>query len=110
METTTLESKAYLASSNFGPATKPETILAGADLVKGTVLGRVTATGKMKAYAAGSSDGSENPVAILWTDAAAAAEDVEAECAFAGVYKEDSMTGLDAAAITALEARAIYFK
>lgn len=106
---TILKLKAYLGSSNYGPALLPKIVEAGADLIKGTILGRVTATGKLKAYAAGNADGTENPVAVLMSDAAAASADVEATVGFAGTYKEASMTGLDAAAILALEARGIYF-
>ena len=107
---TTLEMKAYVASDTYGPVLLPgKTIAAGADLVKGTILGRVTASGKLAAYASGSSDGSQNPVAVLMEAAAAASADVSAVVGFAGVYVQASMTGLDAAAITALEARGIYF-
>ena len=105
-----LEMKAYIASSNLGPALKTETIAAAADLVKGTILGRVTASGKLAAYASGNVDGSETPIGVLLDDAAAAAADVEATVGFAGVYVEINMTGLDAAAKTSLEARAVYFK
>ncbi len=106
---TTMNRPAFIASDDYGPVLLPETIGAGADLVKGTILGRVTATGKMIAYAAGASDGSENPVAVLMEDAKAAAADVKAVVGFAGVYVKANMTGLDAAAITALEARGVYF-
>ncbi len=107
--TNTMTIAAFIGSSNFGPVLLPKTIGAAADLTKGTILGRITASGKMKAYASGSADGSQNPVAVLLEDAAAASADVEAVCGFAGVYVEASMTGLDAAAKTALEARGIYF-
>ena len=107
--TVTKDMKAYIGSSNFGPVLLGETVLAGADLTKGTILGRETTTGKMKAYASGSTDGSQNPVAVLMEDAAAASVDVAATCGFGGVYVEDNMTGLDAAAKTALEGRGIYF-
>lgn len=106
---TTLNMAAYIASDAYGPALLTKTIAAGADLVKGTILGRVTASGKLAAYASGNTDGTQNPVAVLMEDAAAAAADVNAVTGFAGVYKQASMTGLDAAAITALEARGIYF-
>ncbi len=105
----TYVNKALIASSNFGPVRKTETIAAGSDLVAGTILGRITANGKLAAYASGNIDGSENPVAVLLVDAAAASADVEAICGFAGAYKETNMTGLDAAAKTALEGRAVYF-
>lgn len=106
----TQDVKAYIGSSTFGPAVLPKTIASGANLVKGTILGRVTASGRLKAYAPGNSDGSQNPVAVLLEDAAAATADVEAVCGFAGVYVSEAMTGLDAAAIAALEARGLYFK
>ena len=39
----------------------------GAEIKSGTVLGKVTATGKYKAYANGASDGTEVAAAILYT-------------------------------------------
>jgi len=106
---TTLTQNAYLATDTYGPVLIPKTIGTAADLVKGTILGRITATGKLVAYAAANVDGSQNPVAVLMEDAAAAAADVEAVCGFAGVYVEANMTGLDAAGKLALEARGVYF-
>lgn len=103
------DDKAYVASDNYGPVVKPETIAAGADLVKGTILGRITADRNLSAYASGNVDGSENPVAVLLEPALAAAADVKAVVGYAGVYKRDNMTGLDQAAEDALEARGIYF-
>ncbi len=52
------------------------TIAAGADLTVGAVLGKVTASGKYILSAPAAVDGSETPVAVLITDAAAAAADV----------------------------------
>jgi hypothetical protein len=106
---TTLTMPAYLASDTYGPVLIKKTIGNAADLVVGTILGRITATGKLVAYDAGNVDGSENPVAVLMEAAAAAAADVEAICGFAGVYVEANMTGLDAAGKLALEARGVYF-
>jgi len=105
----TLTMDAFVASDTYGPVLIPKTIVAGADLVKGTVLGRVTASGKLKAAVATSVDGSEVPVAVLMEDAAAASADVTAVAGFAGVYVEASMTGLTAAYKLALEAKGIYF-
>jgi head decoration protein D len=106
---TTLDRPASVASDTYGPVLIPKTVEAGADLAKNTILGRVTASGKLAAYASGNIDGTENPVAVLLVDAAAAAADVEATVGFGGVYVKASMTGLDAAAELALEARGIYF-
>ena len=52
------------------------TVAAGADLTVGAVLGKITANGKYVLSNPGVSDGSENPVAVLAKDAAAAAADV----------------------------------
>ena len=105
-----LTRKAIIASDNYGPVLIPgQTIAAGADLVAGTILGRITASGKLKAAVAGSADGSQAPVAVLMEDAAAASADAKAVVGFAGVYVEASMTGLTAAYKLALEAKGIYF-
>jgi hypothetical protein len=103
------DSKAYVADDSYGPVLLKKTIASGADLAKGTILGRITASGKLAAYDAGNTDGSENPVAVLMKAAAAASADVAAVVGFAGVYVAANMTGLDAAAILALETRGIYF-
>ncbi|MDH3975522.1 MAG: head decoration protein [Deltaproteobacteria bacterium] len=102
----TKDNKAYIAG-NYTPLTK--TIGAGANEIKGTIMGRQTVDGKLYAYNSANIDGTENPVCILGEDAAAAAADVKAENWFAGVYVEANMTGLDAAGKLALEARGIYF-
>jgi len=51
-------------------------VAAGADLTVGAVLGKVTATGKYILSAPAAVDGSETPIAVLITDAAAATADV----------------------------------
>jgi len=109
MEETIWPNKNLIADDNYGPALLAKTIAAGADLVAGTILGRITASGNLKAYAAANVDGSQNPVAVLFDDAAAAAADVKAVAGFGGVYRKDNVTGLDAAGELALEARGIYF-
>ncbi|MGR3825230.1 MAG: head decoration protein [Salipiger marinus] len=52
------------------------TIAAGADLDAGTVLGRITASGKYVRSVRTATDGSETPVAVLRRAAAAADADV----------------------------------
>ncbi len=54
------------------------TIASGADLKKGAVLGKITASGKYVLSAPGVSDGSQTPAAVLITDALAASADVKA--------------------------------
>ena len=117
LTTTTLTRTTIIAGDNYGPVTKTATISSGANLVAGTILARVTATGELAAYDADAHAGTvgdpytglEIPVAVLMEDAAAASADVTAVVGFAGVYKTSSMTGLDAAGTLLLEARGIYF-
>lgn len=52
------------------------TIAAGADLSPGTVLGKITASGKYTACVETASDGSETAAAVLLTPAKAASADV----------------------------------
>lgn len=106
----TQTSKALVAESGYGPVRLKETITGAASLVAGTVLGRVTASGKLAAYADANVDGTETAIAVLLEDADATAADVNAVVGFAGVYVEANVIGLDAAAKADLEARAIYFK
>lgn len=104
-----LTMKAYVASDTYGPVLIPKTIVAGANLTKGTILGRITTGGKLKAAVSTSVDGSQTAVAVLLEDAPAASADVQALVGFAGVYVEANMTGLTAAYKLALEPQGIYF-
>ncbi|AAU90988.1 MULTISPECIES: head decoration protein [Methylococcus] len=54
------------------------TIAAGADLALGSVLGRISASGKYKLHDPAAADGSQNAVAVLLANAAAAGADVAA--------------------------------
>ncbi|WP_109464400.1 head decoration protein [Albibacillus kandeliae] len=54
------------------------TIAAGADLESGSVLGKVTATGKYVLSEEDAADGSEDAAAVLLNDAAAESADVSA--------------------------------
>jgi len=66
-----------LIAGSTQTVTDSVTIAAGAYLVRGAVLGKVTADGKYILSDDGASDGSEAPVAILAQDAAAASADVD---------------------------------
>jgi hypothetical protein len=67
-------------------------IAGGQTLLAGSVLGRVTATGKLKLSAASAADGSETPMAVLAHDVASydavsgAAKDVNASVIVAEAY------------------------
>lgn len=90
------------------------TIAAGADLAKGAVLGRITASGKFKLSASASSDGSQTPDAILAEKASAAGADVQAVVYFSGEFNENALIlgvghTLDAVRLT-LKAKSIYLR
>ena len=90
------------------------TIASGANLTKGAVLGKITASGKYKLSASAASDGSEAPDVILAEDAAAASADVQAVVYFSGEFNELALTlgtGHTAASIKAgLRGKNIYLR
>lgn len=97
------------------PIIAPITLLSGQNLQRGQVLGRITASGKYKAYDSGASDGSQTPRAILHTSTNATADTAtlayrHGEFGVAGVVG----LGADAAAkrvtTEALEAVGIFLK
>lgn len=67
------------------------TIAAGADLAKGAVLGRITASGKYKLSASAAVDGSQTPDAVLAEAATAASGDVQAVVYFSGEFNENAL-------------------
>jgi hypothetical protein len=80
-------------------------ILMGQNLPAGKILGKVTASGKCKAYAADATDGSETAVGILYAATDATAADQRATMV-ARLREVDRalLTGLDAAAEADLKA------
>ncbi|WP_019998722.1 head decoration protein [Aureimonas ureilytica] len=68
----------YLVSEAQGYRSREQAIVAsGAGKLRaGTVLGRITASGKLSTFAPGAADGSEKAVAILWEGCDATAQDV----------------------------------
>ena len=88
-----------------GPVVTSEvTIKSGADVAKGTVLGRITTGGKLQISLSGASDGSEDPVAIALHDIEASGADATAAVAFAGVFNGNKLvygTGHTAATVEA---------
>jgi hypothetical protein len=99
--------KEIFAAYSPPPRLDGGTIVAGAgDLASGTVMGRITASGKYTAYADGAGDGSQEAVAILRSHVdASGSVDKIGELVFAGVLKNDQLVGLDAAAIADLGGR-----
>ena len=68
------------------------TIAAGVDLAKGSVLGRITESGKFKLSAAADKDGSEHLDAILAENAPANDQEVQAVVYFSGEFNENALT------------------
>ncbi|MNW38162.1 hypothetical protein D3C74_152210 [compost metagenome] len=70
---------------------------------KGTVLGKVTASSKFIPYDPNATDGSEVAVCILDNDQDTTLTDIGASAWIGAVFMESKLTGLDAAAKTALK-------
>ena len=81
-----------LIAGEFPRITRKVTVAAGANLVAGAVLGKITASGKYNLSASGAGDGSQTPEAILAEDASAAAADVQAVAIFTGEINELALT------------------
>ena len=68
------------------------TIASGTDLAKGSVLGRITESGKFKLSATADKDGSEKPDAILAEAALAESQEIQAVVYFSGEFNEHALT------------------
>lgn len=100
-----------LIADNHPVVEIPSTIVSGTGvLTRGTILGRVTASGKYKAYASGNSDGSEVPRAILARDVDATSADVNTNAYVHGVFNKNALTGYTSAAALKLQEFGIYIK
>lgn len=91
-----------------------ETVLAGNNLTRGTVLGLITASGKVKAVDDSLSDGAQNVYAVLAEDCDATSADEVAAVYYTGEYNINALTfgGDDTAADHKVAARNIglFFK
>ena len=75
-----------------GPyVTQPEIILSGQNVVRGSVMGRVTASGKLKIVDSGNSDGSESPWSVMAEDVDASAADVEGITYHTGSFNKEAL-------------------
>lgn len=106
-----------LAAENFFAGDHPRvqivvTIVSGqtAVLTKGTVLGKITASGKYTPYTSGASDGSNSAKLILAESVDATTADASAICFAHGEFNEAALTGISAAAIAQLREVGIYVK
>lgn len=67
----------YIKSEAAGTRSRDDAVLAQAagNCVAGTVLGKITASGKLVPFTEGASDGSQSPVAILYANVDATSGD-----------------------------------
>lgn len=100
-----------LHAGTYPVVTMPETVVSGAGVVlANTVLGRVTANGKLKPYASGNADGSEVAEAILTEEVDATSEDVPTTVYVTGEFNKAALVGIDAAAIIQLRKVGVFVK
>lgn len=91
-----------LIASNTPPvATQDGTLITGQNLVRGAVLGRITASNKLTLAADAAVDGSETPVGILVHDIDATAADKACQIYVGGCFNNSKLTW--DASFTALE-------
>ncbi|MBC7328855.1 head decoration protein [bacterium] len=98
----------FLASGHGLDARIPITIASGYKLTAGTVLGKITASGKYGPYDDTATDGRETAVGILAEDVDATNSDVGTWMIVHGVVKESALTGLDANAKADLKGQIIF--
>src|SRR5690606_7977888 len=115
-QTETFTPDNHFAGTQVQPVVADEVVIASGSgvVVRGTVLGIVTATGKYKPVDSSKSDGTENPVAVLAETVDATSADAVAPGYFTGEYNSRALVfgGTDTAAdhIDAARARGLFFK
>lgn len=72
--------------------TEPGTLISGQNLVRGTVLGRIKASGKLTQWAPAASDGSQLAMGVLMLDTNAASADVGCEIYISGIFNTAWLT------------------
>ena len=88
----TLVNDDLIAGSTPPLATDTGTLITGQNLVRGAVLGRITASGKFTLCDTGAADGSQVPVALLVHDTDATAADKVCQVYQGGAFHKDEMT------------------
>jgi len=81
-----------LIADDFPMMTDTVTIVTGQNLVRGAVIGKITASGKYTLSASASADGSQTPSAILLQDTDASGGDVAAPVAISGAFNQRALT------------------
>ena len=81
-----------LVAGTYPIVTRNEVLVSGQNLLRGALLGRITASGKMTLSTSGASDGSQVPVAILVDDVNASGGDQVCGTYIAGEFNEAALT------------------
>lgn len=80
-----------LLAGEFPRVTEKVTVLTGNNLVAGTVVGVVTASGKVVAVDDSLANGAQNPYAVLADDVDASAADAEGIVYLSGHFNENAL-------------------
>ena len=83
--------KDNLLAGDFPMITEEVTILTGNNLKRGTVLGKITASGKCVAVDSTKSDGSQTPFAVLAEDVDASSADQQGCAYLTGEFNSTSL-------------------
>ena len=81
-----------LIAGAYPVETQVETIASGETIVRGAVLGRVTATRKLKVSLSAAEDGSETPVSIAVFDLGTLAADTKSPVYKSGAFRASELT------------------
>lgn len=81
-----------LIAGDFPIRTEKVTIVSGQNLVRGALLGMITASGKYNLSLSAASDGSQTPRAVLAEDVDASGGDAEGIIYVAGDFNQDALT------------------
>jgi len=90
--TTQSTTRDNLIAGDFPLVTDAETLIVGQNLVRGAVLGQITASGKLTLSVLAAADGSEVPYAILSGDTDATAGDAPCVAYKTGQFSEGALT------------------
>jgi hypothetical protein len=73
--TDTFNPDGLIAGDNPAPLTRTMTIISGQNVTRGTVMGKITASGKLSIVNDANSDGTENPYSVMAQDVDASGGD-----------------------------------
>lgn len=81
-----------LHAGDFPIRTEKVTVIAGQNLTRGALLGKISASGKVNLSLSAAGDGSQTPYAILAEDVDATSADKEATAYISGDFNQDAIT------------------